>query len=112
MIGHVLDRNFHTYPDPHAFKPSRWTGISEHELTMFGSGPRSCIGRKFGHTEALTFIMLFLKVWHVDVVLENGETREQYEARVMDKAGHVGMSFGITEKVNLKLTKRNRLSTL
>ena len=104
----IPDRNPVRYPDPHVFKPSRWYGVSEHDFTMFGRGPRSCIGRKFGQTEAVTFMALFLRDWHIDVVLENGETRDEYEARVMGKAGLVGMSFGVAEKVNLKLTKRNR----
>ncbi|KAF9522906.1 cytochrome P450 [Crepidotus variabilis] len=102
----AVHRNPHTYTDPHAFKPSRWYGVSDHDLTMFGNGPRSCIGRKFSQMEAVTFISLFLRDWHVDVVMENGETRQEYENRVMSKAGQVGMSFGITEKVNLRLTKR------
>lgn len=106
----VSDRNPHFFPDPHSFKPSRWYGVSENDTTMFGMGARACIGRKFSQTEAIAFISLFLRTWHVDVVLENNETREQYEERVMNKGGLVGLAFGVTEKINLKLTKRTKAS--
>ncbi|KAJ3511821.1 hypothetical protein NLJ89_g3876 [Agrocybe chaxingu] len=47
-------RNPNFFPELSKFKPSRWYDVLEHDITMFGSGPRSCIGRKFGHAEALT----------------------------------------------------------
>ncbi|KAJ3513193.1 hypothetical protein NLJ89_g3084 [Agrocybe chaxingu] len=99
-------RNPNFFPEPSKFKPSRWYDVSEHDITMFGSGPRSCIGRKFGHTEALTFLSLLLRDWHLDVSLRAGETREQFKERVMGDAGPIGMSFGVTGPMNLRLTRR------
>ncbi|KAK7691609.1 hypothetical protein QCA50_005008 [Cerrena zonata] len=59
MIG--VHHDPHVFPDPESFKPSRWSGVSEQNLTMFGIGPRSCIGRKFTQVEALTFLAPFLR---------------------------------------------------
>ena len=99
-------QNPHTYPSPGKFDPSRWYGIAEPDIGMFGNGPRGCIGRKFSHTEGLTFLALFLRDWHIDVVLKAKETRAQYEERVMGKAGFAGLSFGVTGEIKLRLKKR------
>jgi len=56
--------------------------------------------------ESLAFLAMLLREWKVDIVLKEGETREGWEQRVMDCAGHVGMTFGITVSVDLKLSKR------
>ncbi|KDR68944.1 hypothetical protein GALMADRAFT_160726 [Galerina marginata CBS 339.88] len=101
----AICRNPHIFSEPDKFMPSRWYGISEHDVTMFGIGSRACIGRKFTHTEALTFLALLLRDWQVDVVLGN-ETREQYEERVMSKGGIIGFTFGVTEPIKLGLQKR------
>ena len=98
--------NPHTYPLPGKFEPSRWYSIAEPDIGMFGNGPRGCIGRKFSYTEGLTFLALFLRDWHIDVVLEAKETRAQYEERVMGKAGLTGLSFGVTGEIKLRLKKR------
>ena len=34
--------------------------------------------------EAVAFLTQFLRDWKVDVVLENGETREQWRQRVLE----------------------------
>ncbi|KIM45804.1 hypothetical protein M413DRAFT_440842 [Hebeloma cylindrosporum] len=104
MIG--IHRNPRAFPVPDEFRPSRWYGISDPDVTMFGIGPRACIGRKFSQTEALTFLSLFLREWKVEPALQNGETFAQYEERVMSKAGHVGLSFGITKPIGLVLKRR------
>lgn len=43
-------RNPHTFPQPNDFEPERWNGIAEHEVGMFGVGPRACIGMWIGHS--------------------------------------------------------------
>ena len=73
---------------------------------MFGIGPRACIGRKFGIVESLTFLAMFVREWKVDIVLKEGETREDWRQRVVENAGHVGITFGITVGVDLKLSRR------
>ena len=101
------DHNPNTFPDPEKFVPSRWYDIPEHDVTVFGAGPRACIGRKFGQTEAMTFLSLFLRDWKVNIILGEGESREEYEEKVMGKAGRTaGLAFGVAE-ISLKLTRRS-----
>ncbi|KAJ6447909.1 cytochrome P450 [Mycena vitilis] len=102
----ALHHNPDTFPDPDVFRPSRWYGVSEHDITMFGMGPRACIGRKFSHTESLCFLVLVLRDWKVGVPLCAGETCKNYEEHVMGRAGmEGGLGFGVGP-VSLKLTRR------
>ena len=73
---------------------------------MFGIGPRACVGRRFAIVESVTFLALLLKEWKVDIMLKEGETREGWEQRVIGSPGQVGIMFGITASVDLKLNKR------
>ena len=94
------------FSDPTEFKPSRWHGhMADNDVTMFGIGPRTCIGRKFSQVEAVTFLALFLRDWKVDIVLQPNETRDQYWERVMENAGMIGLAFGVSS-YSLKLSKR------
>ncbi|KAF7339420.1 Leukotriene-B4 omega-hydroxylase 3 [Mycena sanguinolenta] len=101
------DHNPNVYSEPDVFRPSRWYGVPDHEISMFGAGPRACIGKKFAHLEALCFLFLFLRDWRVSVPLRDRETRREYEERVMGKAGMVGSGFGV-DPLSLKVTKRSR----
>ncbi|KAH7906468.1 cytochrome P450 [Hygrophoropsis aurantiaca] len=107
MIGVHHDPK--VFPEPETYRPSRWYGVSEHEIPMFGIGPRACIGQKFGQTEALCFLSLFLRDWKLDILPEGGESRQQYEERVMGNAGRVGLAFGVGP-ISLKLTRREQSS--
>ncbi|KAF8075089.1 cytochrome P450 [Lyophyllum atratum] len=102
MIG--VHHNPRLYPEPERFMPSRWYGAPE-DVSMFGIGPRGCIGRKFAQTEALCFLSLILRDWKLDIVLQDGETREEYEDRVMGKAKMVGLAFGVGP-IALRLVRR------
>ncbi|RDB25710.1 Leukotriene-B4 omega-hydroxylase 3 [Hypsizygus marmoreus] len=93
------------FPDPERFLPSRWYGVPDLDVSMYGIGPRACIGRKFAQTEATCFLALFLRDWKLDVVLKDGETRQEYEARVMGKASIDGLAFGVGP-IALKLVRR------
>jgi Cytochrome P450 len=73
---------------------------------MFGIGPRACIGRKFGTVESLAFLVMFLREWKVDIVLKEGETREDWRQRVVENASQVGLTFGIVADVDVKLRRR------
>jgi hypothetical protein len=64
-------------------------------MSMYGVGPRACIGRKFAQTEALCFLSLLLRDWKLDICLENGESRKMYEDRVMGNAAITGLAFGV-----------------
>ncbi|KAJ6587211.1 cytochrome P450 [Mycena vulgaris] len=100
-----LHRNPRTFPEPDVFRPSRWYGVSEHDVSMFGYGPRACLAKKFTHLEALCFLVLFLRDWRVSIPLPAGESMEEYEERVMGNAGRVGLAFGV-RSISLKLTRR------
>ncbi|KAJ7075508.1 cytochrome P450 [Mycena belliarum] len=101
----AVHHNPHVFPDPNEFRPSRWYGVPEADVPMFGAGPRACIGKKFSHTEALCFLSLLLRDWKIDVPLNLGESRAQYEDRVMGRAGRVGLSFGCGS-IALKMSRR------
>ncbi|KAJ3486345.1 hypothetical protein NLI96_g4310 [Meripilus lineatus] len=103
MVGVHYDP--YVFPNPDAFVPSRWDGVPEHAVSMFGLGPRACIGRRFSITEAVCFLAMFLRDFKVDVVLEPGETREQYRERVMSNAGMIGLAFGV-RTIPLKISRR------
>ncbi|KAJ7822455.1 cytochrome P450 [Mycena leptocephala] len=101
----ALHHNPVTFPEPDTFKPSRWTGILEHDVSMFGFGARACIGRKFSHIEALCFLALFLRDWKIAIPMSATETRQKYEERVMGNAGLIGLAFGVGP-ISLKLRRR------
>jgi len=105
LIG--MFRNPNTYENPHEFRPSRWYGIAEPDLPMFGSGPRGCVGRKFAITEAVTFLAYLLQDWRLDIKLQEGETRAEYEERVMGEAGNEGTAFSVGP-VSLELVGRSK----
>ncbi|KAF8510338.1 cytochrome P450 [Gautieria morchelliformis] len=99
-------RNPNTYQNPGEFIPSRWYGVAEPDLPMFGFGPRGCVGRKFAITEAVTFLAYLLRDWRLDIKLKEGETRAQYEARVMGVACNQGTAFSVGP-VALELVRRS-----
>lgn len=74
---------------------------------MFGTGPRACIGRKLAHSEAICLIALFLRDWILDIDLKPGETRSQYEERVMTTGAYAGTILGIGS-IPLKIKKRSQ----
>ncbi|KAL5531019.1 hypothetical protein ACEPAG_3895 [Sanghuangporus baumii] len=78
LVG--IFRNPDTFQDPDIFRPERWENVSEHDIGMFGFGPRACIGRK-------------------------GENKSDYEESVIGQAGLVGTAFGL-RRVPLKLRRR------
>ncbi|KAI0338635.1 cytochrome P450 [Trametopsis cervina] len=92
MIG--VHHDPETFPEPETFRPSRWYDVLDQDVSMFGLGPRACVGRKFAQTEALCFLALFLRDWKVEPVLEGGESPADYEHRVMTKACSLSLGFG------------------
>ena len=72
---------------------------------MFGIGPRACIGRKVAHTEAVLLLAYFLRDWVLDVGLAPGETRSEYEKKVMKVGTFAGTVLPI-DKVSLKIRRR------
>ncbi len=72
---------------------------------MFGTGPRACIGRKLAHTEAVLLLALFLRDWVLDIDLAPGETRSEYEKKVMKPGSFAGTILPI-DSVSLKIRRR------
>ncbi|KAI6006203.1 cytochrome P450 [Pisolithus orientalis] len=101
----AVHHNPEAFPDPDVWRPSRWYGAPEHDLTMFGYGSRVCVGRKFAQVEGACFLSHFLRDFKLDIELCNGETRKQYEERVMGNTRHSGLAFGV-RSVDLKLIAR------
>jgi len=101
MVG--LHYNPRHFPEPEEYKPSRWYGVPESELSIFSVGPRACTGRKFAITEATCFLAYFLRDWKIDIVLNTGETRPQWRKRMMK--AHTAMTMGVGE-IPVRLTRR------
>jgi cytochrome P450 len=96
------DYNAAIFPDPEAFKPSRWyetdteilssdskstpreTTTPEASFTSFYLGPRVCIGKKFAMVEATCFLTLLLRDFKLSIGgRREGEGREEWRRRVM-----------------------------
>ncbi|KAH8827540.1 cytochrome P450 [Flagelloscypha sp. PMI_526] len=95
MIG--MQYNPRYFDEPEEFRPSRWEGISpdSEQVTAFSVGARACIGRKFAIIELLSFLTLLLRDWRVEPKLNQGETKEQWKARVIK--GKLVMTLGIQD---------------
>jgi len=101
LVG--LHYNQKYFPDPEEFRPSRWYGAAESDMTTFSLGPRACIGRRFALTKSVAFLSNLLRDWRLHVVLNPGETRDQWCARVMK--GSTALTLGVG-KVLVRLTRR------
>lgn len=51
------------------------------------------VGRKFALVEACSFLVQLLSEWHLQIILEPGESREQWRTRVMK--AHTKMTMGV-----------------
>ncbi|KAG6864638.1 hypothetical protein C0991_008144 [Blastosporella zonata] len=100
-------RNPNVYENPEEYKPARWLNVAETEVAMFGTGPRACVGRKLASTEATCVLALLLRDWTLDIVLEPGETRLQYEERLMVTGSYAGTISPIAQ-IPLQITRRVR----
>ncbi|KAF8965813.1 cytochrome P450, partial [Flammula alnicola] len=98
-------RNPHVFDDPHTFKPERWLGVPETDVALFGAGPRTCVGRKFAYSEGVSFLAHLLHDWKIEPHIGKGETRAQFERRVLEDASMQGPTFSIGP-TSLKLVRR------
>ncbi|KAJ7041360.1 cytochrome P450 [Mycena alexandri] len=102
LVG--LHHNPKYFPDPEEFRPARWYGVSDNDMTVFSFGPRACIGRRFAVTEGVAYLAHFLLDWKVTVVLKHpGETKAQWRARVMRVDN--GLTLGVGS-VPVRLRRR------
>jgi len=61
------------------------------------------LGRKFGMTESIAFLTLLLRGWKVEPLLVNGETREQWRARVSEAT--LVLTLGVAD-MPIRLVRR------
>ncbi|KAI0064333.1 cytochrome P450 [Artomyces pyxidatus] len=103
VIGMQLNPRY--FDNPSKFDPSRWYGVSSDSETIsaWSIGPRTCIGRKFAFVEAVCFLTLFIRDWHVEPILRKGESTEEWRERVM--VPKLMLSLGVQD-VPVKLTRR------
>ncbi|KAG6808633.1 hypothetical protein H0H92_003437 [Tricholoma furcatifolium] len=106
MIG--LHRNPRYFEDPDEFKPSRWydTHNESEAYPAFGIGPRACIGRKFTTLEAVAFLTMMVRDWHIEPVLKPGETTEIWRERVLSQPV-LGITMSVRE-APVRLTRRRQ----
>lgn len=95
--------NPRVFPDPEAYKPERWYGVHDNDMTMFSTGSRACIGRRFALTEGTTFLVRLLKDWEIEPLLLPDESTEQWKSRVIN--GVMRITFGIGD-VPIRLRRR------
>ncbi|KAK7677523.1 hypothetical protein QCA50_019529 [Cerrena zonata] len=105
-------RHERSYPNPHAFVPTRWETSSETATAAidsfigFSVGPRVCLGKKFATTEAVCFLTNLLKDWKVDVKLLNGESPAEWQERMLKPTLGVTLKTG---DVPLIMTRRSSI---
>lgn len=78
----LVHRRADAWPDPLAFRPERFLGLSgpPPAYLPFGQGPRLCIGREFALGEMVIVLARLLTAYRLDVPA--GWTRPEPEARV------------------------------
>ena len=128
LTTRYTEHNPRHFPDPEAYNPSRWYDAREMDMTSFSMGSRVCessllfaaylydflyhmltrirttgIGRRFAITEATAFLAKLLRHFRLEVVLQEGETREQWRARVLK--GQTRFTFGVGN-VPVRLVRR------
>ncbi|KAJ7808164.1 cytochrome P450 [Mycena olivaceomarginata] len=111
LIGLHPDYNPKYFPEPEEFRPSRWYGTADNDMTMFSLGPQTSrrvhlgIGRRFAVTEGVAFLSLsnLVRDWRLQIVLNPGETKTQWRARVMKASG--GLTLGVGT-FPVRLTRR------
>ncbi|MFE6867683.1 cytochrome P450 [Kitasatospora sp. NPDC057692] len=65
--AYPLHRNAAYFPDPHAFRPDRWTDRTPQPGTFltFGGGPRSCVGHRFAMLELTAALRAVVAAWEL-----------------------------------------------
>ncbi|ETW77975.1 hypothetical protein HETIRDRAFT_420783 [Heterobasidion irregulare TC 32-1] len=104
MVG--VQYNPRYFTDPYKYDPSRWYGTmnDSEAASAFSFGPRTCIGRHFAAMEAVCFLTLLIKDWHVEPIMKEGETGEQWRERVMPAA--MMLTLGVSP-VPVRLRRRS-----
>ncbi|KAG8833851.1 hypothetical protein FRC17_009968 [Serendipita sp. 399] len=93
MVG--IHYNPRVFKDPIKFLPSRWKEMNEEAYSMFSTGPRACIGKKFALTEAVCFLSNLVRDWRIEPYLKTGETLEDWKKGVL--GAKIKMTLGIKD---------------
>lgn len=108
-VADVVGLPYDSQVFPESFNPRRWLeseplpkagtsldGKQAEEVTLSGSastldrflglsfGLRTCIGHKLAKIEAVCFLTHLLSSWRIEPMLKEGETNEQWRARVLE----------------------------
>lgn len=92
----VLHRDPRFWPEPDAFRPSRWLdadgrfaednpGVPRGAWYPFGAGTRICVGESFAWTEAVLALAVLARRWSIDV--EEGHRMALHAAITLRPAG-------------------------
>jgi cytochrome P450 len=104
LRNRTIGYNPRLFENPEEFRPSRWYGKSDSDMTFFGFGPRACVGKKFSIAEAVCLLTLMLQEWKVEPIFNTGETPEMWRNRVL-QGTLAGLAFGVVS-VPLTFTRR------
>ncbi|CAG7849905.1 SubName: Full=Uncharacterized protein {ECO:0000313/EMBL:CCA74263.1} [Serendipita indica DSM 11827] len=104
MLG--LHYNPKYWSDPYRFNPERFLGeYNKDAFFPFASGPRACMGRRFGEIEAVTFIAQLVHTYRFTAAEgPPNETQEQLERRLLE--WKLGIPTLHPVKVPLTFTRR------
>ena len=77
------------YPEPYAFRPERWEGVTPGTYTWipFGGGVRRCIGAAFAQLEMRIVLRELLRTWTLEPVSERLEGTRRRSITLSPKHG-------------------------
>lgn len=118
ISGQMIHLRSDLYPDPLAFRPSRW--LSEDEQTFlepakgtflpWSQGPRYCPGMKMSQVEFVSVFMTIFKSCRIEPALQGGETmdqaQERYKGIMRDSQPLITLQMKKPRDVKLRWTRR------
>ncbi|KAH7105180.1 cytochrome P450 [Auriculariales sp. MPI-PUGE-AT-0066] len=109
-INHIgLHYNPKYYPEPYEFKPERFMGkYNTDAFVGFGSGTRSCPGRKFAEVEMVALLCMFLSRYTIELPdtpeFRNLHSKAELRAKLLAHTVSLGL---VPERVPLTFVRRN-----